>query len=145
MIGWIIILFFPALISALLVATYKNKCKAKKMCEWFDKLLSVNDLQFRKCVNRILEDKLYEYNDGIIASGALIHLISKTNSDIKATAINTPEAQDFSENKYQWLMTKLQPNQVTYSYSTSSFTLYYRYPSPSESNVLRIWFPQDIR
>ena len=145
MIGWIIILFFPALISALLVGAYNNKCKAKKMCERFDKLVSVNDLQFRTCVNQILENQLDEYNDGIIASGALIHLISKTNSDIKAIAINTREAQIFSKNKYKLLMAKLQPNQVTYSYSTSSFTLYYRYPSPSESNVLRIRFPQDIR
>jgi hypothetical protein len=145
MIGWVIILFIPALISGLLVAAYNNKRKAQKMCKRFEKLVSDNDLQFRTCVNRILEEKRYECNDGIIASGALIHLFSKINSGIKTTAINTQKTQDFSGNKYQWLMTKLQPNQVIYSYSTSSFTLYYRYPSPSESNVLRIWFPQDIR
>jgi hypothetical protein len=144
MIGLIIALFIPALISLLLVSIFNNKVKAKKACAEFEIYLSKYGQQFQLSVSQIVENKTYDYNDGVIEAGTSLHLISRDNSKIKMYAINNQNSYVFSEKKYTKLMAKLKKNRITISYSIDSFSLYYRCNAPFDKNILKLDYPQKV-
>mgnify|MGYP000860863071 CR=1 FL=1 len=144
MIGWIIVLFIPALISLLLVSAYNNKIKAKKACIEFKIRLSKQQQQFQIAVSQIIENKTYDYGDGLIETGTSLLLISRVNSEIMVYRINNQNSYVFSEKEYNRLMVKLEKNRVSYSFSMDSFSLYYRCSTPYEDSILWIYYPQNV-
>ena len=135
------ILFFLALLSVCLIATFRNKHKAKEVCEMFEKMVYDSFLPLKNNLVSIISNKSYDYHDGIISPKAQMYLISKEVTSINIYTINTNMKKIVHGKQYSRLCDMLKDKPISYKYSIGLFSIYYCYSSPLEDNFLIINYP----
>ena len=132
MTSWIIILFFPAIISLLLVGFFENKQLAKKKIKAIS--LNLEDIDFKKSIHDAIVSPSGEIFRDIKAD--MLYVVEIEESSIRTVWSNSNNHYQLTYKTYLKIIQKQNSDGLYYDYSTTGYTIFYK---PEDLNRLLIF------
>lgn len=132
MTSWIIILFFPAIISLLLVGFFENKQLAKKKIKAIS--LNLEDIDFKKSIHDAIVSPSGEIFRDIKAD--MLYVVEIEESSIMTVWSNSNNHYQLTYKTYLKIIQKQNSDGLYYDYSTTGYTIFYK---PEDLNRLLIF------
>jgi L-lactate permease len=140
MIGIVIILFIPALISLLMLTFFNNKSNARKVYLEFKKQISKDEQRWNMITRQIVLDKKFQLFEELTPFGVDVFLIKKENEEITVCPLtNNGQKKCMSLMSYENLLGELKENRLAYTYSIDTYSIYYQFDKPYEDSILWIF------
>lgn len=142
MIGWVLILFFPAYFSVIAISLYNNRNKAVKECNTFERLLIEKNESLLMFLDNNSKGMKKMLDENILRKNAVFHVINKKGANVYINNINLDiDIKPFPTTKYNKLLIKLEGKSFSYDYSFDSYSIYYKNVLTENDVILRIKYP----
>ena len=126
MIGLVIILFIPAIVSFIVISLYINKRKANTLANVIEENITNNYRHTIMLLKKINETLICDLDNSFLPSDASVYVI-KPNTCPKMYTVNSKIVREFPEHKYNELINKMQNNKILTEHTIDSYSVYYIY------------------
>lgn len=118
---------------------YWNKKSAQKACVELESRINNNKQYFDNLVREIADEKKYNRKNPIFNENIDLFLISKKNGSLQVDSLNNQRVQTMLLPQYERILKKFHSGEnITFTYSLQSFSIFIKLDQPYENRVLRI-------
>lgn len=135
MLGLVIILFIPALLSAILMLLYNNKQNAKSLSGKLNTFFSNTHNNANAIIPIIIKENNFGIFEGFISKKVDIFLIESNDGKIKVYTSNKQQ-KIISLKQFHKIIEKANSERLVSKYDLDSVSVYYYFEKPYNNYVL---------